>query len=86
MTTIVHGQTIKRQRLVWRLLDRLDSLSFIARLKWLRALRVLLIGAAIGCLVQNWPFYVLLILVTWLIVEIIMFRVALVEMIKEMSE
>lgn len=85
MTTITHGQTIKRQRLIWRLLDRLDSLSFIARLKWLRALRVVLICAAIGCMAQNWLFYVLLILVTWLIVEIIMFRVALVEMIKELA-
>jgi hypothetical protein len=85
MSTITHGQTIKRQRLIWRLLDRLDSLSFIARLKWLRALRVVLIGAAIGCFAESWLFYVLLILVTWLIVEIIMFRVALVEMIKELG-
>lgn len=85
MTTIAHGQTIKRQRLVWRLLDRLDSLSFIARLKWLRVLRFLVIVTAAGCFAQGWYFFVLLALVVWLIIEVIMFRVALVEMMKEMN-
>lgn len=85
-TTTAPTPTIQRQRLIWRLLDRLDSLSFIARLKWLRALRAMLIVAAAGCLIQGWLFYVLLTLITWLVVEIIIFRVALIEMIKEMNE
>lgn len=85
-TTTAPTPTIQRQRLIWRLLDRLDSLSFIARLKWLRALRAVLIVAAVGCLIQGWLFYALLAFVAWGNVEEIITRVATIEMIKELNQ
>lgn len=91
MTTITHGQTIQRRRIIWRLLDKLDSLSFISALKWLRALRVMLVVVAVGCAIAGfrynglWWLQTLLALVAWIAIEIMIFRVAVVEMIKELD-
>lgn len=90
MTT--HGDTIRRRQIAYRLLDRLDALSFVPSLNWLRFVRWLLIMAAVGCYAAGWLyigawwFQALLAVATWIAIEIAIVGRSVVEVLKGSRE
>lgn len=90
MTT--RGEALRRRQIAYRLLDRLDSLSFVPSLNWLRFVRWLLIMAAITCYVAGWLysggwwFQALLALAAWIAVEIAIVGRSVVEVLRRDRE
>lgn len=90
MTT--HGDTIRRRQIAYRLLDRIDSLSFVPSLNWLRFVRWLLIMAAIACYAAGWLyigawwFQALLAIATWIAIEIAIVGRSVVEVLRRDRE
>lgn len=78
----VRGQAIRRRQIAYRLLDRLDSLSFVPSLNWLRALRVVLVLAAVGAYFTIGKTEALLISMAFAPVEIAIVGRSVVEVLK----
>jgi len=84
MTT--RSQQIRQHQIAWRILDRLESLSFVKALFFLRLMRSSFMGGAVGAWLTGWRFDALLLLVVALIMQVIIFQWVLVDVLKDKAE
>lgn len=84
MTT--RSERIRQRQIAYRLLDRLESLSFVPAVKWLKALRFGLWVSAGVVYGAGMRFDTLLCLLVVLIVEIALFHLQLIDVLKDKAE
>lgn len=78
--------THARRRTAWRLLEALGTLSFIPAVRWLRFVRGVVWLSIVAFYAVGLRIDALLLLLVALVVEVMLFRIALVEVLKGREE
>lgn len=78
--------TYEHRRHVWRLLDIIERVSFVRPIKLLRFVRPVVWLVALGCWLSGWRMDALLVFMVALILEVVLFRLALVRVLRRMEE
>lgn len=81
-----HGQHIRRRQFSYRLFERASRLVDVPALWWLRNIRTAIWLAAIACWLLNMRMDALLLFVVALIVQVAIFQVALLALLREDGE
>lgn len=86
MTTTNHGARIRRRQIAYQLIERLDRLTAVPSLWWLRNIRNAVCLAAIACWLMFSRTDALLLWIVALILQLVIFQAVLVMVLREDGE
>lgn len=80
------SEQIRQRQIANKLFDSFETVAFVPSIRWLRAVRTALCIGACVAYVEGWRFETVPLLLAAIVVQIILFQTAMIEVLQERAD